>query len=66
MEDPHNVAYRRSTFCSGGHCVEVASLPDGHFALRDSKNPDIRPLVYTRLEWAAFLVDIKAGKFDLH
>jgi hypothetical protein len=47
-----------------GACVELALAGDGWVALRDSKNPDVPPLMYTRTEFAAFLDGAKAGEFD--
>lgn len=45
-------------------CVEVAHLPAGGVALRDTKNRAKAPHVYTGDEWAAFLADAKNGEFD--
>ncbi|MEU3308759.1 DUF397 domain-containing protein [Nocardiopsis sp. NPDC006832] len=67
----------RSTYSqNGGQCVEVAVAP-GHevvvenksaegevFVVRDSKNPDAAPLVFTRAEWDAFVEGVKDGEFD--
>lgn len=47
-----------------GACVELAPAGDGWVALRDSKHPDVPPLMYTRTELAAFLDGAKAGEFD--
>lgn len=56
--------WQRSSFCSANSCVEVASLPDGGTAVRDSKAPDISPvLVFTAEEWTSFLSGVKAGQF---
>ena len=38
-----------------GCCVEVAELPDGAIAVRNSRHPARPALVYTRAEVAAFL-----------
>jgi hypothetical protein len=43
-------------------CVEVADLPDGAKAVRDSKNPDLPALRYTAVEWAAFRAGVIAGE----
>ena len=56
--------YRRSSFCSGGSCVEVAPLADGGVALRDSKDADSPEHRYTAEEWRAFIQGVKAGEFD--
>ena len=44
---------------SGGNCVEIAILPDGGRAIRDSKNPDGPVLRLSNQEWQAFRVNIK-------
>ena len=50
---------------NGGNCVEIAELPGGGRAVRDSKNPDGPVLAFTREEWAAFVEGAKDGEFDL-
>lgn len=47
-----------------GACVEVAVLPDGGIAVRNSRFPTGPALVYTRAEIAAFLAGAKDGEFD--
>jgi hypothetical protein len=47
-----------------GACVEVAMLPDGGVAVRNSRFPSGPALVYTRAEIAAFLAGAKDGEFD--
>lgn len=47
-----------------GACVEVARLPDGGIAVRNSRFPTGPALVYTRAEIAAFLAGAKDGEFD--
>ena len=47
-----------------GCCVEVAALPDGAIAMRNSRDPAGPALVYTRAEVAAFLTGVKNGEFD--
>jgi hypothetical protein len=46
-------------------CVETAFLPDGHVAVRDSKDRSGLALVYTPREWDAFIQGAKDGEFDL-
>ena len=55
--------WRTSTFCSNGACVEIADSPEG-IMLRDSKNPDVAPFVFTRDEWSAFVKGVQAGEFQ--
>jgi hypothetical protein len=47
-----------------GNCVEVAALPDGEIAVRNSRHPSGPALVYTRAEVGAFLAGVKNGEFD--
>ena len=47
-----------------GACVEVALLPGGEGAVRNSRFPSGPALVYTRAEIEAFLAGAKAGEFD--
>lgn len=47
-----------------GNCVEVAQLPGGGVAVRNSRHPEGPALVYTREEMAAFVEGAKDGDFD--
>ncbi|MBB6118167.1 DUF397 domain-containing protein [Nocardiopsis algeriensis] len=47
-----------------GNCVEVAELPDGDIAVRNSRDPQGPALVYTNAEIAAFVRGAKTGDFD--
>jgi Domain of unknown function (DUF397) len=47
-----------------GNCVEVAELPDGTIAVRDSRHPGGVALIYTRREITAFFRGVKDGQFD--
>ncbi|WP_433894242.1 DUF397 domain-containing protein [Streptomyces sp. CA-111067] len=47
-----------------GNCIEVAQLPDGGVAVRNSRHPDGPALVYTQAEMAAFVDGAKDGDFD--
>ena len=59
------VAWRKSAASNpNGDCVELALLPAGAVAVRNSRGPDGSALVYTRAEIAAFLRGAKAGEFD--
>jgi Domain of unknown function (DUF397) len=48
----------------GGNCVELAALPEGGFAVRNSRHPEGPALVYTREEIEAFIGGAKDGEFD--
>ena len=47
-----------------GSCVEVAELPGGAIAVRNSRFPAGPALIYTRAEVAAFLAGVLNGEFD--
>ena len=47
-----------------GSCVELAELPGGTIAVRNSRHPSGSALIYTRTEVAAFLTGVKNGEFD--
>ncbi|MEU9779199.1 MULTISPECIES: DUF397 domain-containing protein [unclassified Streptomyces] len=47
-----------------GNCVELATLPDGRIAVRNSRDPEGPALVYTREEVAAFVAGARDGEFD--
>ncbi|WP_017563538.1 DUF397 domain-containing protein [Nocardiopsis deserti] len=47
-----------------GNCVEVATLPDGDIAVRNSRDPQGPALVYTPAEIEAFVRGAKTGDFD--
>ena len=55
--------FRKSSFCGGGACVEVARSADG-FLLRDSKDPDSPVLTFTIEEWSDFVSGVRAGEFS--
>ena len=59
------VTWRKSKWSNpSGNCVEVAALPDGDVAVRNSRHPAGPALVYTRAEISAFLAGAKDGEFD--
>jgi hypothetical protein len=47
-----------------GSCVELAELPGGAVAVRNSRDQEGPALVYLRDEMAAFLRGMKNGEFD--
>ena len=44
-------------------CVEIASLPDGGAAVRDSKDPTGPVLTVPPAQWAAFVGAASRGEF---
>ena len=47
-----------------GACVELAALPSGEIAMRNSRFPVGAVLLYTQAEIIAFLAGAKDGEFD--
>ncbi|MET7365850.1 DUF397 domain-containing protein [Streptomyces sp. NPDC005566] len=47
-----------------GNCVEMALLPGGDVAVRNSRHPQGPALVYTEAEVRAFLAGVRDGDFD--
>jgi len=47
-----------------GECVELAALPTGEIAMRNSRYPTGPVLLYTQAEITAFLAGAKDGEFD--
>jgi hypothetical protein len=45
--------------------VEVAFIDDGRVAVRDSKNRQGPVLMFTPVEWQAFLGGVREGELDL-
>jgi hypothetical protein len=62
------LAWRKSSFSgengNGDGCVEVAFLPDGGVAIRDTKDRTLASHRYTAPEWDAFVAGVRAGEFD--
>lgn len=48
---------------NGESCVEIALLPDGGTALRDTKNRALPAQRHPAKAWAAFLAGVRAGEF---
>ena len=59
------LSWRKSAASNpNGDCVELAPLPAGGVAIRNSRAPRGTALIYTRAEIDAFLRGAKAGEFD--
>jgi len=59
------VIWQKSHYSNGsGNCVEVAQLPSGEIAVRNSRHRDGPALIYTRAEVDAFVRGVKDGDFD--
>lgn len=63
--DLDGVVWQKSQYSnSKGNCVELAALPSGEVAMRNSRFPDSPALIYTRAEIEALLLGVKDGEFD--
>ncbi|MGI5292648.1 DUF397 domain-containing protein [Nonomuraea polychroma] len=59
------VTWRKSHHSNpDGSCVELAALPSGQIAVRNSRYPDGHALIYTRREIRALILGAKDGEFD--
>jgi hypothetical protein len=63
MDTP--TSWRKSSYSgSNNDCVEIAELPGGARAVRDSKHPEGGYLRFMPGEWQAFVAGVKGGEFD--
>ena len=66
--DTAGVAWRKSSFSGGNSggdgCVEVALLPSGEVAVRDTKDRALPPHHHSTEAWSEFLAGIRAGEFE--
>jgi hypothetical protein len=64
-DDLTAAVWRKSSYSSAnGQCIEVARLADGSWAIRNSREPEKEPHIFTDGEFAAFRAGVKAGEFD--
>jgi len=66
MTDLSGAIWRKATRSgqANGGCVEIAGNLPGVVAIRDSKRPEGGAHVVRRAAFAAFLADVKAGRYD--
>jgi len=69
FEDRPAVVWRRSTRCSSGTCVEVATVGSNsterqRYLVRDSKDPRSPELTFDRAAWRTFIEGVKNGDLD--
>ncbi|MFE9335654.1 DUF397 domain-containing protein [Streptomyces sp. NPDC007063] len=63
MVDLSGVRWRASSYSNqeGGNCVEVGDGFPGVVPVRDSKDIDRAPLVFSAHTWAAFVMDLSSS-----
>ncbi|MEU1877527.1 DUF397 domain-containing protein [Streptosporangium sp. NPDC020072] len=59
-------SWRKSSLSTsqGANCVEVADLPEGNRAVRDSKDPSGPALTFTPTQWRSFTGHVNTGALD--
>jgi len=67
MRDLSGAHWHKSTRSGGdgGNCVEVATNLQDIVAVRDTKDRNGGTLIFDAAGWAAFIEDVKGGRFDL-
>ncbi|WP_204301675.1 DUF397 domain-containing protein [Actinoplanes campanulatus] len=60
----HDTATWQRSGSPGAGYVEVAAIPDGGAAIRNSEDPETI-LFFTKAEWEAFKGGVKDREFDL-
>jgi uncharacterized protein DUF397 len=67
MTNLSHAAWRKasSSNANNGGCVEIAANLSGVIAVRDSKRPEGGAHIVDRAAFASFLVDARAGRYDL-
>lgn len=56
--------WRKSSYSESDSCVEIAKLPDGRTAVRNSNHPDAGTLTVTPAAMATLIEGVKAGDYD--
>jgi hypothetical protein len=66
MTDLSRATWRKARKSAhNGGCVEIAANLPGVAAVRDSKRPEGGAHVVNRAAFAAFLADVKGGRYDI-
>ncbi|MEU4227190.1 DUF397 domain-containing protein [Nonomuraea sp. NPDC026600] len=60
-------AWKKSTLSgsNGGDCLYAAKLSGDRYAIRDSEQPDVEPLILRGGVFRAFVGGAKLGEFDI-
>jgi uncharacterized protein DUF397 len=61
----HGARWQKSSFSGTSNCVEMAQLPTGEVAIRNSRDPNGPALIYTPAEIDALLQGARNGDFDV-
>jgi hypothetical protein len=60
-----DVRWRKASASNpSGSCAELAALPGGSVAMRNSRDPGGPALIFARAEASAFAAGVKSGEFD--
>ena len=65
-DELQGASWQKSSFSGNGNnnCVEMASLPTGEIAVRNSRDPNGPTLIYTQAEVDALIRGVRNGDFD--
>lgn len=64
--DPRTLAWQTPSGVTEGNQVQIAELPDGGFAMRESRYGDQGDVLwFTPAEWRAFVAGVRDGEFDV-
>jgi hypothetical protein len=63
LAESQTVRWRRSSFCEGGACAEVAREGVA-IAVRNSGDPGSPVIIYHRGTWRDFVARARNGEFD--
>ena len=66
MSDLSRAVWRKASLsATNGGCVEIAANLPNVVAVRDSKRPEGGAHVVSRATFAAFLSDVRVGRYDI-
>lgn len=63
MTKHNTAAWRRSTFCGTGACVEVSTTADRQL-MRDAKEQDGAILAFSHAAWGTFVSGVRNGNIS--
>ena len=63
--DPKTLTWQTPSGVTEGNQVQIAELPDGGYAMRESQYGDDGDVLwFTPGEWQAFVAGVRDGEFD--